>query len=38
MTERERGWDFQNSSNDIWRRSVSADGTLLFVTLLLYHF
>ena len=38
MTERERGWDFQRSSNDIWRRSLSADGTLLFVTPLPHYF
>jgi hypothetical protein len=38
MAERERGWNFQNSSSDIWRRSMSADGTPLFVTQLPYHF
>jgi SNF2 family DNA or RNA helicase len=38
MAERERGWNFQNSSSDIWRRSMSADGTTLFVTQLPYHF
>jgi SWI/SNF-related matrix-associated actin-dependent regulator of chromatin subfamily A3 len=38
MAERERGWNFQNSSSDIWRRSMSADGTPLFVTLFPYDF
>lgn len=31
MIEREKGWNFTGSSNDIWKCSTAPDGTLLLV-------
>jgi hypothetical protein len=33
MLEREKGWNFQEGSQDMWKCSTTPDGTLSFVFL-----